>query len=101
MVVRHVAKGESRIGLTDSDDIAGAQKEGLPVRPIAIRESMSLLNSVAVTRGAPHPENAEKLFAFLQSEGVVELLKQASALESGALSSNRLAGTTPVDWGRL
>ena len=97
MVVRHVAKGESWIGLTDSDDIAAGQREGLPVKPIAFRESMSMPNSVAVTRDAPHPENAERLFVFLQSAPVTELLQRASALERGEPANEGV----PVDWGKL
>jgi ABC-type Fe3+ transport system substrate-binding protein len=39
-------------------------------------------NTVAVIRNAPHPENAQELFEYLQRREVVERLVRANALEN-------------------
>jgi len=100
VVVKFVARGEAWIGLTDSDDIAAGQREGLPIAALPLtEESLLIPNTVAVIRNAPHPANAQKLFAYLQRPEVAEKLVQANALESTILSST---GTTlKPDWGLL
>jgi len=83
VVVKLVARGEAWFGLTDSDDVFAGQREGLPVSALPINEETLLIpNTVAVTRNAPHPENAQKLFEYLQRREVAEKLVQANALES-------------------
>jgi iron(III) transport system substrate-binding protein len=101
MVVRHVAKGETWIGLTDSDDVAAAQKEGAPVMALPLTEEFLILpNSVAITRNSPHPANAEKLFQFLQGHAVQEMLQKASALESTYETGSKPPGLE-VNWNKL
>ena len=83
VVVKFVARGEAWIGLTDSDDIAAGQREGLPIAALPLtEESLLIPNTVAVIRNAPHPANAQRLFEYLQRREVVEKLVQANALES-------------------
>jgi len=83
VVVKQVARGEAWIGLTDSDDIAAGQREGLPIAMLPLTDETLLIpNTVAVTRNAPHPANAQKLFEYLQRREVAEKLVQANALES-------------------
>jgi iron(III) transport system substrate-binding protein len=82
VAARQVARGEAWVGLTDSDDIAVEQREGLPLTPLPLNgESLLIPNTVAVLRGAPHPREAQQLFEFLQSRPVVESLLAAGALE--------------------
>ncbi len=82
VVVKLVARGEAWIGLTDSDDVLAGQREGLPIESVVLREDGLLINNtVAIVRDAPHPDNAEMLFEFLQSEKVYEQLKTAGAVE--------------------
>jgi iron(III) transport system substrate-binding protein len=101
LVVRHVVKGEAWIGLTDSDDVAAAQREGSPVTVLPLTAEFLLLpNSVGITRNSSHPENAEKLFNFLQGNSVREMLKQASALES-AYDTGSKAPVLEVNWNKL
>jgi len=85
VVVKFVGRGEAAIGLTDFDDIAAGQREGLPLAswPLS-EESVFIPNSVALVRGAPHPASAKKLAAFLASDAVVEKLIAALALEGKA-----------------
>jgi iron(III) transport system substrate-binding protein len=83
VVVKFVARGGAWIGLTDSDDIAAGQREGLPIAALPLTdESLLIPNTVAVIRNAPHPANAQKLFDYLQRREVAEKLVQADALES-------------------
>jgi iron(III) transport system substrate-binding protein len=101
LVVRHVAKGEAWIGLTDSDDVAAAQKEGSPVTALPITPEFLLLpNSVGITRNSPHAENAEKLFNFLQGNSVRVMLQEASALES-AYDTALKVPVLEVNWSKL
>jgi iron(III) transport system substrate-binding protein len=91
VVVKLVGSGEAWLGLTDSDDIAAGRREGLPVAAMPLSaETLLIPNTVAVTRNAPHPEAAQRLFQYLQRPEVVKRLIAAHALEG--ISS----GTLPV-----
>lgn len=99
VVVKLVGRGEAAIGLTDSDDILAGQREGLPVAMLAIGPDALLIpNTVAVIRGAPHAEAAEKLFVWLQRPEVAQRLVAAQALES--IEEPGTAGLQP-DWPAL
>jgi iron(III) transport system substrate-binding protein len=81
VVVKLVGKGEALIGLTDSDDILAGQREGLPIATIDIgSDGLFIANTVCVIRGAPHPEQAQKLLAFLTRRETAEKLVRAGAL---------------------
>ncbi|HWW02886.1 MAG TPA: extracellular solute-binding protein [Candidatus Acidoferrum sp.] len=98
VVVKFVGQGEAWIGLTDSDDIADGQREGLPIAALPMSgETLLIPNTVAVTREAPHPEAAERLFEFLQSREVVERLVAARALEGPSLP-DASAPALRVNW---
>ncbi len=101
VVVKIVAKGEAWIGLTDSDDIADGQREGLPIAACPMNsESLLIPNTVAITRRAPHPESAQLLFDYLQRHDVIEHLVAAKALEGFSLADVSTP-TLKVDWNRL
>jgi len=96
VVVRLVGRGEAIVGLTDFDDIAAGQREGLPIAGLPLSaESLLIPNSVAIVRGAPNPEHARRLHEFLRSEAVVSQLIAASALEGSAPASD---GYLHVQW---
>jgi len=100
VVVKFVGRGEAWIGLTDSDDIAAGQRDGLPIAELPLAgESLLIPNSVAVIRNAPHPVNAQKLFEYLQARAVVERLVQANALENVTYGAS--ATTMKPDWEAL
>jgi iron(III) transport system substrate-binding protein len=81
-VVKLVGAGEACLGITDSDDISDGQREGLPLVALPLsQETLLIPNTVAVTRHAPHPEAAQRLFMFLQRPEVVSRLIAAKALE--------------------
>jgi iron(III) transport system substrate-binding protein len=100
IVARLVAKGEAWVGLTDSDDIAVQQREGRPVAALSLtRESLLIPNTVAVIRGAPHPDEAEALYRYLQTEDCLKVLVGAGALETvGARPSHE---SLRPDWDTL
>lgn len=101
VVAKLVARGEAWVGLTDSDDIAAVQREGAPVVGLPLTEETLLIpNTVAVVRGAPHPEAADQLFAWLQRPEVVAKLVAAGALESAETSVPGVKTLEP-DWARL
>jgi iron(III) transport system substrate-binding protein len=101
VVAKLVARGEAWVGLTDSDDIAAVQREGAPVVALPLTaESLLIPNTVAVVRGAPHPEAAEQLFAWLQRPAVAARLVAAGALE-GTETSVPGVNTLQPDWARL
>ena len=90
-VVRMIAKGEVDVGLTDTDDVWAAQREGWPVafnyaehdgtssgRPVR-GSVLTIPNALALIKGGPHPENAEKLAAFLLSERVERMLAESDS----------------------
>jgi len=99
MVVKLVARGDAWVGLTDSDDIADGQREGLPIAACPMnQETLLIPNTVAVTRDARHYEAAQQFFEFLQTREVVERLITAKALEGFSTSE---VSTLKVDWNRL
>lgn len=97
-VVKLVAQGEAWLGMTDSDDIADGQREGLAVASMPISaESLLIPNTAAVIRGSPHPLLAQRLFAYLQTPGVVRQLVDARALE-GMTAKGEASLIQPTDW---
>jgi iron(III) transport system substrate-binding protein len=101
VVVKTVGRGDAWIGLTDSDDIAAGQQEGLPIMPLPMTEETLLIpNTVGVVRGAPHPEAAQRLFECLQQPGVVRQLVAAKALE-GIVANEVAVPTLRVNWEAL
>ncbi len=98
VVVKMVGRGEAWIGLTDSDDIAGGQEEGLPIAALLINsETLLIPNTVGVINSAPHPEAARRLAAYLQQRQVAERLVAAAALEGGSAGAVATP-TLKVDW---
>jgi len=101
VVVKIVARGEAWVGLTDSDDIADGQREGLPVAACPMSEATLVIpNTVAVIRGAPHAQAGQSLFEYLQRREVSDRLVAAGALEGFSASASSRP-TLEVDWNRL
>jgi iron(III) transport system substrate-binding protein len=99
VVVQLVGRGEAAIGLTDSDDIAAGQRREFPIVALPLtRDSTAIPNTVALVRGAPHPQNARRLFDYLQTPAVSEELRRVNALEPGAEPALEL---TNPDWSSL
>jgi iron(III) transport system substrate-binding protein len=100
-VVKAVGRSDALVGLTDSDDIADGQREGLPVAALPISEQTLLIpNTVAVIRGCPDPAEAQRLFSYLQSPAVMNALIQAQAIE-GARIETVTPRTLRPEWSRI
>ncbi len=94
-IVRGIAQGEILIGLTDTDDIWAGQRNGWPVdavyetlptdeqpaEPNTLCDTGPLLipNTVALVAGAPNPEHAQTLMAFLLSERTSRRIAQSDS----------------------
>jgi iron(III) transport system substrate-binding protein len=101
VVVKLVGRGEACIGLTDSDDIADGQREGLPIEMMPLTsEALWIPNTVAVIRGAPHALAADAIFEYLQRPEVALRLVAAKALEGVSSETAQLPKLT-VNWTKL
>ncbi len=101
VVVKLVGQGEAWVGLTDSDDIADGQREGLPIVSLPMNDETLLIpNTAAVVKGAPHPDAAQKLFEYLKGEEVARRLVAATALE-GNSARTVSSPTLKVNWDAL
>jgi iron(III) transport system substrate-binding protein len=95
-VVQMVGRGEAWIGLTDSDDVAVGEQNGLPIAALPLTpESLLIPNTVAVVRSGPHPASARQLFDYLQQRATGDFLLSAQALEGW---SPGLRPHLTVDW---
>jgi iron(III) transport system substrate-binding protein len=102
VVVKQVARGEAWIGWADSDDIADAQHEELPVLALPnTSETLYLPNTMGVIRNCPHPAEAQKFFEFLSDPAAMRTLVDAHALEGATLDSAVAATGLTVDWDKL
>ncbi|HEY3864123.1 MAG TPA: extracellular solute-binding protein [Verrucomicrobiae bacterium] len=102
VVVKQVSRGEAWIGFSDSDDIAGAQREGFPVAALpATEETLYVPNTVGVIRDCPHPAEAERLFEFITDPKVSQRLVELHALEGATLPPATAATGLQVDWSKL
>lgn len=90
-VVRMIAGGEADIGLTDTDDVWAAQREGWPVamtyadhggvdpdEPFRGR-TLTIPNTVSLINAGPNVEEGEALAAFLLSERVERMLAESDS----------------------
>ncbi len=101
VVVKLVGRGEACLGLTDSDDIAEGQRNGLPIIPLAMSSQTLLIpNTVGVIRNAMHSQPAQLLFDYLQRPDVVRQLIAVAALE-GLSTSQVAVPTLNIGWKRL
>ena len=53
---------------------------------------------MAITRGAPHPKEAQRLLEYLQSEAVLKQLIAVHALEGASIDPQEV---NDIDWPRL
>jgi iron(III) transport system substrate-binding protein len=84
-VRRRVAAGDFAIGLTDSDDVNVALKDGAPVGfVLPDQEGMGTLlvpNAVVLIAGARNPDNAKKFIDFLLSPESERWLAESDAAQ--------------------
>lgn len=80
-VVKGVALGEIDVGLTDTDDVYGGEREGWPVAmaPLGSPGGLALPNTIGKAKGAPHASEAAALIDFALSERVERMLAESEA----------------------
>jgi iron(III) transport system substrate-binding protein len=82
-VRRRVAAGDFQVGLTDSDDVSVAMKDGQAVDftiPDQDAQGTVIIPCAAVLiKGGPNPENARRFIDFLVSGEVERLLAESDA----------------------
>jgi iron(III) transport system substrate-binding protein len=80
-----VARGEVKIGLTDTDDVNVAIEDGQPVGMVLPdRDGLGvpvMPNMVSLIAHAPHPQEARRLIDYLLSTGVERQLAQSEAVQ--------------------
>jgi iron(III) transport system substrate-binding protein len=80
-----VARGEVKVGLTDTDDVNVAIEDGQPVAMVLPdREGLGvpvMPNMVSLIAKAPHPEEARALIDYLLSPDVERRLAQSEAVQ--------------------
>jgi iron(III) transport system substrate-binding protein len=80
-----VARGQVKVGLTDTDDVNVAIEAGQPVSMVLPdRDGLGvpvMPNMVSLIAGAPHPEEAKKLIDYLLSADVERQLAQSEAVQ--------------------
>ena len=87
MARNQVMRGEIPICLTDTDDANGAFLKGAPVAMVYADQgedeigTLVIPNTVALVRGAPHPEAGKKLIDYLASAEVEQRLARSNAAQ--------------------
>lgn len=80
-----VARGEVKVGLTDTDDVNVAIQNGQPVGMVLPdKDGLGvpvMPNMVSLIASAPHPEEARKLIDYLLSADVERQLAQSEAVQ--------------------
>lgn len=107
-VAKEVALGQAAMGATDTDDVIGQQQSGLNIQMTYLDMggggTLLLPNTVAVIKGAAHPEFARELAAFLCSDQVEEMLAKSEGHNIPVRPALRtklnleLPPATPVDY---
>lgn len=80
-----VARGELKIGLTDTDDANLALLEGKPVKIVYPDQdtlgTLVIPNTVALIKSAPHPQEARELIDYLLSEEAEGQLAHSGSMQ--------------------
>lgn len=97
IVAETVGKGQRQIGFTDNDDVEAIRGQGLTLRQLipdqATFGTLAVPTTVAMIKGAPHADAAEKLVDFLLSREVEQKLIDAKF----AFASARDSGIKTMD----
>jgi iron(III) transport system substrate-binding protein len=97
VVVSLVAAGEASIGLTDSDDVIAAKREGKSVAALDLGEDgLEIPNTIALIRAGPNPAGADRLAEYLRGPEVAAVL-----VKSGAWLDGKSRADAGLDWERL
>jgi iron(III) transport system substrate-binding protein len=80
-----VARGEAKVGLTDTDDVNVALEDGQPIAMVLPdRDGLGvpvMPNMVSLIANAPHPDEGRRLIDYLLSSDVEKQLAQSEAVQ--------------------
>ena len=80
-----VARGDVKVGLTDTDDVNVALEDGQPIAMVLPdKEGLGvpvMPNMVSLIAGAPHPDEGRRLIDYLLSADVERQLAQSQAVQ--------------------
>ena len=80
-----VARGDVRVGLTDTDDVNVALEDGQPIAMVLPdKDGLGvpvMPNMVSLIANAPHPDEARRLIDYLLSADVERRLAQSEAVQ--------------------
>jgi iron(III) transport system substrate-binding protein len=80
-----VARGEVKVGLTDTDDVNVALEDGQPIAMVLPdKDGLGvpvMPNMVSLIAGGPHPDEGRKLIDYLLSTDVERQLAQSEAVQ--------------------
>jgi iron(III) transport system substrate-binding protein len=80
-----VARGEVKVGLTDTDDVNVALEDGQPIAMVLPdKDGLGvpvMPNMVSLIANAPHPDEARRLIDYLLSPDVERQLAQSEAIQ--------------------
>ena len=86
-----VVSGRYAFGLTDTDDVNVVLRKNAPVKMVFLDQdeagSFAIFHTVALIKGAPHPEMGQRLIDFLVKKQVEQTLKQSGAIQFSVRSS--------------
>jgi len=80
-----VARGEARVGLTDTDDVNVAIEDGQPIgMMLPDRNGLGvpvMPNMTSLIANAPHPDEGKRLIDYLLSPDIERMLAQSEAVQ--------------------
>jgi iron(III) transport system substrate-binding protein len=80
-----VARGDVKVGLTDTDDVNVALQQGAPIAMVMPdKDGMGvpmMPNLVSMIAGAPHPDQARRMIDYLLSPDVEAALAKSEAVQ--------------------
>jgi iron(III) transport system substrate-binding protein len=110
-IARQTGMGRIVLGATDTDDVIVQQESGAKIEmtypDMGGGGTLLLPNTVAIMKGAPHPEFAKELTAFLCSAEVEELLARSASRNIPVRPALRdklkieMPPNTPVDYVKI
>ncbi|MCK4960496.1 MAG: extracellular solute-binding protein [Planctomycetes bacterium] len=81
--VRMVATGQADVCMTDTDDVFAAKRNGWPVEMNRLDQggkgALAIPNTAAIIKGAPNPNEASRLMAFLLGATVEDMLAKSES----------------------
>lgn len=101
-VAEQVGRGSIAIGLTDNDDVAAAEREGMRIDlQLPDQETIGTLmipTTVALVKGGPNPDDAKRLIDYLLSEEVEGQLYDAKFIRWSVRGKTRDIKMMNVDY---